>query len=127
MTKGEVLIAVTIHLIIPIIGILFFLKLKNKMKEESIPNAPIIELFLIFTTYGGLLLVFLTALFWKWSGMASLGTFYLILVAPIIMGVVSYRARKYKIESKYYTLVYKLGFCYFGIAPATFLILFLIT
>jgi len=64
------------------------------MKKDNIQNKPEVELFMIFATYGGLLLVILTELFWKWSGMASLGTFYLILGAPIVMGLIFYRHNK---------------------------------
>jgi hypothetical protein len=95
-------------------------------EKEDIQNAPVIELFVIFATYGGLLLVSLTALIWKWSGMASLGTFYLILGAPIAMGIISYRLRKTKKTSKYHKWTYLLGILYFVIAPVLFLILYLV-
>ena len=82
-----------------------------------------VDLFFIFSTYGGLLMVTLTALFWKWSGMASLGTFYLILGAPIVMGIIGYRNHKNKELSKYHMLTYKTGLLYFLIAPLILLIL----
>lgn len=124
MTAKEIIIAITIHLILPLIGLLYFLRLKKQMKNENIPNAPTPELFVIFSTYGGLLLVVLTTLFWKWSGMASLGTFYLILAAPIVMGIIAYRHRPTKTISKYHNWAYLYGLLYFAIAPMTFGILF---
>ena len=113
----EIIIAIIIHLIIPIIGIMFFIDLVRKMRFEKVENPPVIELFLIFATYGGLLLVILTSLFWKWSGMASIGTFYLIIIAPIIMGIISYKTHKNKTISKYHNWFYKVSLSYYIIAP----------
>lgn len=126
MTIVELIIALTIHLLLPLIGLYYFIRLRTRMKKEEIQNAPIIELFIIFATYGGLLLVILTALFWQWSGMASLGTFYLILGAPIAMGIISYRHRKNKMTSEYHKWTYWLGVLYYAVAPVIFMILFFV-
>ncbi len=126
MTALEIIIALTIHLLLPLIGLFYFIRLSIKMKKEEIQNAPIIELFVIFATYGGLLLVALTTLFWKWSGMASLGSFYLILGAPIAMGIIAYRHRKTRKDTKYNKWTYLSGILYFVIAPVTFLILYIL-
>jgi hypothetical protein len=123
MTTKEIVIALTIHLVLPLVGLLYFLHLRKKMNSDNVLNAPTIELFLIFATYGGLLLLTLTTLFWKWSGMASLGAFYLIIGAPIIMGTIAYRHRQTKTISKYHKLTYLYGLSYFVIAPLTFLFL----
>lgn len=119
----QIIIAIIIHLIVPIIGIIFFIDLIRKMRFEKIENPPIIDWFLIFATYGGLLLVVLTTLFWKWSGMASIGTLYLIIVAPVIMGIISYLNYKKKSISKYHNWVYKISISYFIIAPIIIFIL----
>jgi fatty acid desaturase len=126
MTTKEIIIAFTIHLIIPLVGLLLFLKLKHKMKRENIENPPTIEFFVIFATYGGLLLVALTTLFWQWSGMASLGLFYLIIGAPIAMGFIAYKQRQKKTISKFHSCTYNSGLLYFIISPLTIFILFLI-
>lgn len=127
MTLKDIIIALIIHLIIPLAGLLYFWQLKNKMENENIKDAPKAELFIIFATYGGMLLVALTTLFWKWSGLASLGTFYLIIVAPIVMGFIAYRNRKTKGMSKYHNWTYKSGLLYFAIAPITFAFLLLLS
>ncbi|MFC5625529.1 hypothetical protein [Algoriphagus winogradskyi] len=119
MKTVDIIIAVAIHLVIPLIGLLMYLRLLRRMKTEEIPNPPAIDLFLIFATYGGLLLVALTTLLWAWSGMASLGMFYLILVAPIIMGVIAYRNYKKKELSTYHLWTYKAGLLYYAITPVT--------
>ena len=125
MSPKEIIIALTIHLILPLTGLLYFLRLKKQLKKENIPNAPTTELFIIFSTYGGLLIVVLTTLFWQWSGMASLGFFYLILGAPIVMGLIAYRHKQTKTISKYHYWTYLSGLLYFAIAPVTFGILLL--
>jgi hypothetical protein len=121
----EILIAIFIHIVVPSVGLGFFLRLKTKMKKEEVTSPPTIELFIIFATYGGLLLVTLTTLFWKWSGLASLGTFYLITGAPIIMGLIAYRNYKRRLESKYRDWTFNLGLLYYAIAPLTFAVLFI--
>jgi len=95
------------------------------MKIKNIHNRPTIELFIIFATYGGLVLVILTELFWQWSGMASLGTFYLILAAPIVMGVIVYRNWHIRTISKYHSWVNILGLTYVVIVPVITIMLFL--
>jgi FtsH-binding integral membrane protein len=97
----EILIVISIYLIVPIAGLGLFLRLTRKMAKEEIPNPPKVELFVIFATYGGLLLVTLTSLFWKWSGLASLGAFYFITGAPVTMGLIAYRNYNRRHESKY--------------------------
>lgn len=126
MITIEIIIALIIHLAIPVIGFFYFSRIKENMKNENIQNAPTVELFVIFATYGGLLLVALTTLFWKWSGMASLGTFYLILGAPIAMGIIAYRSKQKIKNSKYNNWVYFSSILYFIIAPITFCVLFLV-
>ena len=127
MTTKEIIIALAIHLILPLTGLIYFLRLKKQIENEKVPTAPTTEIFLIFSTYGGLLLVALTTLFWQWSGMASLGTFYLILGAPIVMGIIAYRHRETRIISKYHKWTYLSGLLYFAIAPVTFGMLFLVS
>ena len=53
MIAKDIFIALIIHLIIPLTGLLFFLRIKRQMKIENIINAPTPELFIIFSTYGG--------------------------------------------------------------------------
>jgi len=126
MTTIEIIIALTIHFIIPLAGLIYFLRLRKQMKKENLENAPIIELFIIFVTYGGVILVVLTGLFWYWSGIASLGTFYLILGAPIVMGVIAYHNRHTKRISKYHKWTHILGVVYAVIVPVITIMLFLI-
>ena len=92
----ELIKAILIHLAVPLAGLQFFVWLRNKMRAAQIERPPVIPLFIIFATYGGWLMVVLTALFWYWSGMASLGLLYLVFIAPIVMTILAvalYRQR----------------------------------
>ncbi|MFN3195658.1 MAG: hypothetical protein ACE364_06915 [Chlorobiota bacterium] len=120
MTTTEIIIAITIHLVIPLIGFIAFLKVRKNIKKANIEDSLSTNLFLVFATYGGLLLIVLTNLFWRWSAMASLGMFYLILVAPFIMGFIAYKYYKQKEVSIYHLRIYKAGCMYFVILLSVF-------
>jgi len=126
MTVREIIIASTIHLILPLVGMIYFIVLTKRMKKENLSKSTTFELFIVFISYGGLLLVTLTTLFWQWSVMASIGSIYLILGAPVAMGIIAYKNKKKKDNSFYYNCIYKAGLFYYLIAPVTFLILFLL-
>ena len=124
MTTIEIIIALTIYLILPLTGLIFS---ATKETDEKRKHIKCTDNRIIFgSTYGGLLLVALTTLFWQWSGMASLGTFYLILGAPVAMGIIAYRHRKTKKDTKYHKWTYLSGILYFAIAPVMFLILYFV-
>ena len=125
MTAPEITIAFIIYLLVPFAGLMYYLRLYRLMKVENIPNAPAVGLFIIFATYGGLLLLALTSFGGVWSGLASIGTFYLLMVAPFIMSFITYRQRHTKAVSKYHKLTYLSALFYFIVAPVVFILLFL--
>ena len=93
----ELVRAILVNFVVPLADVKIFLSLRERMLEEHIERPPVIALFIIFTTYGGLLMIVLTVLFWRWSGMASIGLFYLVLVAPVamtVLAVILYRQRR---------------------------------
>ena len=93
----EMVRAILIHLVVPLAGIGLFLTLRRRMLDARIEEPPVVLFFILFATYGALLVLILTALFWKWSGMATLGLAYLILAAPILtlgLAVALYRRRR---------------------------------
>lgn len=120
-----IFIAIIIHLLVVLTGVFLFLRLKRKIAEVGIISPPIIDIFFLFVTYGGLIFVALTTLFWEWSGMASLGTFYLIFGAPIVMTIIVFRQFKRRELSKYHKNTFLFGIFFFIIAPLTFLALYL--
>jgi len=97
-------------LIIPVIGVLWYLRILARMKE--VPSPPVIQLFFIFGTYGGLGLLIVSSYFLQWSGMSSIGLVCLILFGPILMGVVAYKLREEKGFSVYHRICYFLGILY---------------
>tara|TARA_A100000171_G_C2129653_1_gene145842 strand:+ start:594 stop:980 length:387 start_codon:yes stop_codon:yes gene_type:complete len=117
LSDSELTIAILIHAAIPLLGLIFFLILLNKTQKENTQNISWIALFLIFLTYGTLLIMVLTVLLWKWSGMTSLSSAYLLIGAPIIMGIIAYKNYKNRHLSKYHKWVYRSGISYFLIAP----------
>jgi len=88
----EVLRAVLIHLVVPGAGVLFYLSIVRRMLDQQLKDPPVISLFVIFATWGSLLVLVLTRFFWYWSGMATLGLAYLMFLAPIVMGVIAVRS-----------------------------------
>lgn len=76
------------------------------MKREDIQSPPILAFFVLFATCGGWLVVLLTDLFWKWSGMASLGFFYLTLIAPFVTAGFALGLRKRRGLSPYHKTAY---------------------
>jgi hypothetical protein len=122
----EIIIFIVIHVVIPVLGLIWYISIVGKMKKENIVERPIMALFVLFATYGGLLVMALTSLFWYWSGMASLGMAYLILLAPIVMLVFALVYYKKRNISKYHVWIFNASWLYFIIAPWTFLILYYI-
>jgi hypothetical protein len=111
--------AILINLVVPVAGVWLFLRLRRRMLNAEIEEAPVIPLFILFATYGGLIIALLTALFCCWSGMATLGLAYLLLVAPVVMpalAIVFYRRRRL---SSYHAAVFWLSA---GYVPGLFLL-----
>jgi hypothetical protein len=127
MNSTDIFIFLVIHLLVPLAGLIFFMGLLKKMKTAKTANETVVALFIIFATYGGLLLLTLTTLFWKWSAMASLGTFYLIIGAPIVMAIIAYRHRRTRKIGKYYKWTFNAAMYYFVIAPAVLTLLLVVS
>ena len=73
--------------------------------------------------FGGWLLVLLTALFWVWSGMASLGVGYLIFIAPIITAILAWRLRQSRTVSAYHRNAFLASIAYTGLICVGWLVL----
>jgi len=83
------------------------------MLHEHVVDPPYTSLFLLFVMYGGLLLIISTAAFWEWSGMASIGLAFNVVIAPVIAGLIAWRYRNSKQASPYHLAVYRGGIGYF--------------
>jgi hypothetical protein len=109
-----------INLLLPLLGVSGYLKLRRDMKLKGIERPPVLEYFLIFATYGSLLVLALTSFLWEWSGMASLGAFYLLIGAPIVMVIIAYLQFKNRRISKYHDWAFKIAASYIVIFPIVF-------
>jgi hypothetical protein len=87
------LIPFLIYVVVPIVGLLAFWALLGAMRHRGISSPPVNAFFILFFTIGGWLEVLLTVWLWEWSGMASLGMLYLLLIAPVLTGVMCWRLR----------------------------------
>lgn len=117
MDSTKIIIALTIHLLIPLLGLLIYIQLIKRIKKSNIINPPIIDLFLIFAIYGGLLIIMLTSLFWVWSGLASIGTIFLIIIAPIVMLTIIIRNYNQRTISVYHRGTFISAVLFFLITP----------
>jgi len=103
-----------IHVIVPVIGITVYTMLVRRMKQDQTTNPPIIQLFWIFGTYGVAIILILTSLIWKWSGMASIGAFASVTVGLIITVITAFSVFKKMNQSKYHNLTFWLSISYIG-------------
>lgn len=85
---------------------------------------PAIALATSFFTYAGLLAVFLSSVVGTWSAQASLLSAYLLVVAPVVMGIVAYTNRKLRLHSVPHRWAFYAGVLYFIILPFALLVLF---
>ena len=95
-----------IHVLVPLLGLTAFVLLCRKMRRNHIQSPPFLCWLVLFATFGGWLMVGLTALFWDWSGMASLGVAVLILLAPFLTAGVAIRLRKRQTLSAFHRSAY---------------------
>lgn len=91
---SQLLLAFCIYVLIPAAGLAAFILLIRRIRRTK--NDRLLELayFLLFFALGGWLLIALTSEFLEWSGMASLGMFYLLLVAPFLSMTMAWKLRR---------------------------------
>jgi hypothetical protein len=82
-----------IYIVTPMLGLAAYAALIQKMKRMRIDSPPTVSFFILFFTFGGWLLVALTAWLWEWSGMASIGMLYLLFIAPVLTAAIFWRLR----------------------------------
>lgn len=122
MTTQQTVTAVMIHLLMPLAGIILFAWLYRLMIKSSIPQPPVIPMFLLFITLGGWLLVALTVALWQWSGMASLGVFFLALAGPWLTLGSALRLRTSRDKSPFHKWIFRLSAAYTGVMLATIIV-----
>lgn len=107
-----------IHLVVPAVGVAVYASLRRRMRAAGVLAPPDVALFLVFFTYGGLLVVLLTAAFWYWSGAASLGFAYLALVAPFVMAGTAFNLRERRTVSRYHAATFIVAAGYIPVIAA---------
>lgn len=121
----EAATGILIHLVVPAIGLLAFLKICRDIRKKEIPHQPYFPIFALFFGYGGWLIIFLTLLFWYWSGMAILGFFFLLFVMPlVIFGCIAWLYTKPDV-SKYHKYALKGSYWYLALTALIWIALLL--
>jgi len=72
---------VLVFVVIPLVGVAFYAWLCWVMSKRDIPEPPYITYFFLFAHAGIWFLLLLTAVLWGWSGMSSIGFFYLMFIS----------------------------------------------
>jgi hypothetical protein len=106
------LIVFFIYVVTPLLGVAAYAMLLRKMSAARVDSPPTIAFFVLFFTLGGWLLVLLTAWFWEWSGMASLGMLYPLLVAPVLTGAMFWKVRSQRTLSIFHQCAFFLSGAY---------------
>jgi hypothetical protein len=78
-----VIIPLLIYVLVPVIGLVAFVWASRRVPVSELTS--VVPMFSAAFCCGGLLLVVLTSFFWQWSGMASIGMFFLMLVGTPTM------------------------------------------
>ena len=119
MPLSKVITAVAIHLLVPLLGVVAFLLLCLRMSRAKISSPPYFSWFVLFGTFGGWLLVVLTALFWEWPGMASIGVFGSVLVAPFVTAALALSLRTRRALSRFHRGAFAASVGYSGLMFVT--------
>jgi hypothetical protein len=117
----EAIITVVIYILIPILGVIFFIRISRTFKPVEKQGLFALKLLLVFGCFAGLLVLLLTILFWKSSGLATIGTAFLLLIAPLIIGFIAYDSFTKKVNDAENRL-FELSILYFIALPLVFLI-----
>ncbi|MNJ90749.1 hypothetical protein D3C87_83860 [compost metagenome] len=124
MTTSEIILTASVYFLLPILGLLYFVHLRDKMVQSGIPKPPVFELLLVFAIYGILLITLLTGLFFEWSAAAFLGTFFSVFIAPILQVLIYVRLKMISPASSYHLTLQKAALYYFIAFPISLFILF---
>jgi hypothetical protein len=121
MPLSKIIAEVGVNLVTPFLGVVAFVLLCRWMWRARIESPPFLSWFILFATFGGWLMILLTALFWEWSGMASLGFFYLVLVAPFVTAALAWSLHRRRALSGFHRSAFVASISYSGLVLATFL------
>jgi hypothetical protein len=113
---GTILIPVLIYLLVPTLGVVGYLWLCSAMARQNLIPPLAAHYFALFAFYGAWVVVLLTAAFWEWSGLASLGFIGLLSVAPFVTALQAVVLRKFRTRSRFHKIAFWMSACYIGAA-----------
>ena len=119
MSVSKVIAGIGVNILVPLLGVVVFVLLCRRIRQAQIQSPPFFYYFILFATYGGWLMVLLTALFWEWSGMASLGVLYLVLIAPFVTAGIAYSLHSSYSLSVFHRVAYIASIVYSGLMLVT--------
>ena len=122
MSSAKIIAGLSVNLLLPLLGVGLFAWLCRCMRKANIPSPPYYSYFILFITFGGWLMVIFTALFWEWSGMASLGFVYLVFVAPLVTAGVAYNLYNRRALSPFHRNAYFASIAYSGLLILAFVV-----
>ena len=117
MPSPPFITGLAVNILAPLLGVIAYLLLCRKMLRSGVPMPPIFSYLILFAIYGSWLIVILTALFWLWSGMASLGLLSLCLFAPFPTLMLALILRKRRNVSAYHRVAFGLSTFYTIVMP----------
>ena len=112
MSVSEIIRAVLIHLVTPAAGLACYIWLCIRMHRRDVPEPPYITYFFLFFAFGGWLMILLTAFFWSWSGMASIGALFLTFISPLIASVFAFVLAGVRSDSAFHRWGFRLTLLY---------------
>src|SRR2546430_1401575 len=82
MIPNWIVSLILVFVLIPLVGVALYVWLCRTMSKRDIPEPPYISYFVLFAHGGIWFLLLLTGALWGWSGMSSIGLFYLLFISP---------------------------------------------
>lgn len=113
MKTGDLLTVAAIHLLVPLVGLAWYCALARRLVVAGHPRSLRLHVLPLFVSYGGLVMILLTGMFWVWSAAASLGFLYLVTAAPLLHGFTVWKLWPRRAEAPAYRVILWLagGFC----------------
>ena len=112
MIPSWIVSLIVLFLIIPMIGIAFYVWLCAIMSKRDIPEPPYLIYFVLFAHGGVWLLLLLTSWLNGWSGMSSLGAFYLMFISPLVAGACVFALWDMRRDSPFHKWAFRFSAAY---------------
>jgi hypothetical protein len=111
---------ILVCVVIPLVGVVFYAWLCRTMTKRDIPEPPYITYFFLFVHAGIWFLLFFTAFLWGWSGMSSIGLFYLMFISPFPAGAFAFVLHGVRKDSAFHRWAFRISAGYAVIIAVLF-------